>query len=64
MHNGVFGSLEETIEFFNKGGGDDPNKTPLMKPLHLTDDERSALESFMKEALKGEMVIVKMPEVP
>jgi cytochrome c peroxidase len=64
MHNGVFGSLKEVIEFFNKGGGDDPKKTPLLKPLHLTDDEKHALEVFLKEALKGELVKVKMPEVP
>lgn len=64
MHNGVFGSLKEVIEFFNKGGGDDNNKTPLLKPLHLTDDEKQVLEVFLKEALTGELVKVKMPEVP
>ena len=25
MHNGMFNSLEDVIEFFNRGGGDDPN---------------------------------------
>jgi len=64
MHNGVFGSLKEVIEFFNKGGGEDQNKTPLLKPLYLTDDEKQGLEVFLKEALKGELVKVKMPEVP
>jgi cytochrome c peroxidase len=64
MHNGVFGSLKEVIEFFNKGGGEDQNKTPLLKPLYLTDDEKQELEVFLKEALKGELVKVKMPEVP
>ena len=52
------------IEFFNKGGGDDPNKTPLLQPLNLTDDEKLTLEVFLKEALKGDLVIVNMPEVP
>ena len=64
MHNGVFDTLKEAIEFFNKGGGNDPNKTPLLKPLHLTDEEKRALESFLREALTGDLVIVKMPEVP
>lgn len=64
MHNGVFNTLEEVIEFFNNGGGDDPNKTPLLKPLNLTDDEKLTLEVFLKEALKGELVMVKTPEVP
>lgn len=64
MHNGIFNTLEEVIEFFDKGGGDDPNKTPLLQPLNLTDDEKLTLEVFLKDALKGELVIVKMPEVP
>jgi cytochrome c peroxidase len=64
MHNGVFDSLEDVIEFFNKGGGDDPSKTPLLKPLNLTDDEKLTLEVFLKEALKGDLVIANMPEVP
>jgi cytochrome c peroxidase len=64
MHNGVYQSIEEVIEFFNKGGGDDPNRTPLLKPLNLSDDEKLTLEVFLKEALKGDLVFVKMPEVP
>ena len=64
MHNGIFETLKDAIEFFNRGGGDDPNKTPLLKPLQLTDDEKGALEAFLKEALTGDLVIVKMPEVP
>jgi len=64
MHNGVFSSVEEVIEFFNKGGGEDPNKTPLLKPLNLSDDEKLALEVFLIEALKGDLTIVKTPEVP
>jgi len=64
MHNGVLETLEDVINFFNKGGGDDPNKSPLLKPLNLTDDEKLTLEVFLKEALKGDLEIVKMPEVP
>jgi cytochrome c peroxidase len=64
MHNGVFNTLEDVVTFFNKGGGDDPNKTPVLKPLHLTNDEQRALVAFLKEALTGELVMVKMPEVP
>jgi cytochrome c peroxidase len=64
MHNGVLETLEDVINFFNKGGGDDPSKSPLLKPLNLTDDEKLTLEVFLKEALKGDLEIVKMPEVP
>jgi len=64
MHNGIFGTLSDTIEFFNRGGGDDPNKTPVLKPLHLTDEEKNALEAFLKQGLSGDLVRVTMPEVP
>jgi cytochrome c peroxidase len=64
MHNGVFETIDEVIEFLNKGGGNDTHKTPLLKPLELTGEEKQALKAFLLEALKGELTIVKMPEVP
>jgi cytochrome c peroxidase len=64
MHNGIFNTLEEVIEFFDRGGGKDPKKTPLLKPLNLSEDEKLTLEVFLIEALKGELVKIRMPEVP
>jgi cytochrome c peroxidase len=64
MHNGIFNTLEEVIEFFDRGGGDDLKKTSLLKPLNLSKDEKLTLEVFLKEALKGELVKIRMPEVP
>ena len=64
MHNGTFSTVKEVIEFFDKGGGDDPDKTPLIRHLKLTDHEKNALEIFLLEALKGDLEIVKPPEVP
>ncbi len=64
MHNGVFATIKETVEFFDKGGGDDTGKSALLKPLHLTPDEKHALEVFLTEGLKGNLVNIKMPEVP
>ncbi len=37
MHNGVYFVLEEVVEFYDEGGGDDPQKSPLMKPLGLSE---------------------------
>jgi len=37
MHNGIFKSLDEVIDFFNKGGG---YGNKLLKPMNLTDEER------------------------
>ncbi len=48
MHNGVFGTLEEVVEFYNKGGGDDPNKDTRLKPLNLIASEKKDLVEFLK----------------
>ena len=36
MHDGVFKTLEEVVEFLDQGGGNSPNLSPLVKPLNLT----------------------------
>ena len=64
MHNGVFSNIDEVIDFFNIGGGDDPNRTELLKPLYLTDEEKGALKAFLLEGLKGELVKIKAPDMP
>lgn len=63
MHNGVFATLQEVLEFYNKGGGDDPNKSPLMKPLNLTKEEQEDLLTFL-ESLSGDEIIVPAPVIP
>lgn len=55
MHDGSLRTLEEVVEFYNKGGEDNPYKDPLLKPLNLSADEMKALVSFMK-ALTGSNV--------
>ena len=52
MHNGALETLEDVVAFYNKGGGDHPNKSPLMRPLGLTDDEQADLVAFLN-ALTG-----------
>ena len=64
MHNGVFDTIDDVVEFLSKGGGDDKNKSPLLVPLNLTNEEKQALKAFLLEALKGEVTIVKMPDMP
>ena len=48
MHNGMFKTLDEVIEFYNKGGGEDrPGlKDAAMKPLNLTSSEKEAIKNF------------------
>lgn len=63
MHNGVFGSLREVIEFLNRGGGQDSNKDPLLKPLGLSPQEIDDLLAFLG-ALSGDEVLVGPPPLP
>lgn len=51
MHDGSELTLEKVVDFYNKGGGDDPNLDPLIVPLGLTDQEKKALIVFMTMAL-------------
>lgn len=53
MHNGSLATLEDVIDYYDKGGIPNKNLHPLIKPLHLTAEEKKALVSFMK-ALSGE----------
>ncbi len=53
MHNGVFDTLEEVVDFYNAGGGEDPLKDPRLKPLNLVPSEKADLIAFLT-ALSGE----------
>ncbi len=63
MHNGAFASLEEVIDFYDQGGGDDDAKSPLLEPLGLTSDEKADLLEFLK-ALSGSEVEMDEPDLP
>lgn len=63
MHNGVYRTLEEVIEFYDSGGGNSPNKSPLLKPLRLTQAEKEALVEFLK-SLSGEEIVLDPPQLP
>ena len=63
MHDGVFKTLEEVVEFLDQGGGNSPNLSPLVKPLTLTGEERADLIAFLK-ALAGEPLPFSMPKLP
>jgi cytochrome c peroxidase len=61
MHNGVFKTLDEVIEFMDGGGG--KGNTEL-KPLGLTADEKRQLKAFLTEALTGEEIRITYPDIP
>jgi cytochrome c peroxidase len=54
MHNGVFKTLEEVVDFYNKGGGlsagaDLPNLTLPFDKLNLTPKEEKDVVAFLKK---------------
>lgn len=53
MHDGSLKTLEEVVEFYDKGGIKNKNLDEKMKPLNLTDQDKKDLVEFMK-ALNGE----------
>lgn len=53
MHNGVYATLEEVVDFYNRGGGKGlglpvKNQTLSNQPLNLTAKEQKALIAFLK----------------
>jgi cytochrome c peroxidase len=59
MHNGMFASLKEVIDFYDQGGGKDSE----LKPLGLSAQDKQDLEAFLL-SLSGDPVIVEEPELP
>ncbi|MDM8566575.1 cytochrome c peroxidase [Candidatus Halobeggiatoa sp. HSG11] len=71
MHNGAFYTMEEVVDFYDRGGVDEEgrttgwpdNKSPLIKPLGLTDSEKEDLLAFI-EAFSGDEVTIEEPTLP
>ncbi len=63
MHDGVFKTLEEVVDFLDQGGGSNPHLSPMVKPLGLTQEDKADLVAFLK-ALAGEPIKFEMPKMP
>lgn len=61
MHNGIFATLDEVIEFFNAGGG---KGNTVLNPLQLTIAEKEQLKIFLEEGLTGAPLTLTYPKVP
>ena len=61
MHNGVYATLAEVIEFFNAGGG---KGNTVLQPLQLTPTEKDQLRVFLEEGLTGAPLTLTYPKVP
>jgi cytochrome c peroxidase len=52
MHDGSIATLQEVVEFYDRGGNPNPALDPELRPLRLTPTEKQALVRFL-EALNG-----------
>jgi cytochrome c peroxidase len=55
MHDGSLATLDEVIEFYDRGGHPNPYLDPDLQPLRLMAEEKSALLAFLR-ALTGRIL--------
>lgn len=48
MHDGSIETLEEVVEYYDKGGISNPNLHPLMRPLKMSEKDKKNLVAFMR----------------
>ena len=41
MHDGSIDTVEDVVEFYDRGGGANPNLDPGIRPLRLSPDQRT-----------------------
>jgi cytochrome c peroxidase len=63
MHDGAFKTLEEVVDFYDKGGNANPNLDARIKSLELSPEEKTDLIAFLK-ALTGEPIPFEFPKLP
>lgn len=60
MHDGSFATLEEVVDFYDRGGNINPYQDPDIQPLDLTLQEKESLLAFLR-SLSGEMRFGRAP---
>ena len=48
MHDGSIATLEDVVEFYTDGGKQNPFLDRELRPLRLTEDEKTALMAFLR----------------
>ena len=62
MHNGSLSTLEQVVDFYNRGGNfDNVDKHPDIKPLGLTLQEKTDLVNFMKTFTDDKVAFERAP---
>jgi cytochrome c peroxidase len=61
MHDGSLATLEEVVEFYNKGGEHEDIRSDLIKPLNLPASQKADLVAFLR-SLSGPLPEITIPE--
>jgi cytochrome c peroxidase len=64
MHNGVFTTLAQVVDFYDAGGGQAANKSDKLKPLGLSAAEKADLLAFLDALSMSEPLIHDDPKLP
>ena len=54
MHDGSIATLEEVVEYYDRGGRANPNLDRDLLRLGLPDQDKRDLVTFLRQALNGE----------
>ena len=64
MHNGMLATLKDVVDFYDMGGGTAANKSPLLKPLKLTEQEKKDLLAFLDALSMDKPLLHEAPKLP
>lgn len=64
MHNGIFATLHEVVDFFDRGGGAGANKAPQLRPLGLSPADKKDLVAFLESLSMDQPLLLAPPRVP
>lgn len=64
MHDGSQATLEEVVEWYDKGGQANPWISNQLSPLELTDQEKSDLVAFLNEGLTSDFPKIEPGRLP
>jgi cytochrome c peroxidase len=63
MHDGSEATLQDVVEFYDRGGDVEENRSAFITPLGLTAQEKKDLVAFL-QALEGEPILLTIPILP
>lgn len=61
MHDGRYRTLDEVIEYYNRGGDGAPGQDPRVRALNLSASEKGDLKAFLM-ALRGSLPDIRMQD--